>query len=139
MRKVPLVQMEVVLAAQYALRQKNFQLLVARETKIRQEIERLREYLLEHQINSQDRSEMRLVGADIAWQSWVGRKKTALNLELAQVLAIKEHHVSQLRIAYGKLLAARDLLGTQQRNLKKSQEKSMLSEAIGFSIMDRSG
>ncbi|EEB83257.1 conserved hypothetical protein [Roseobacter sp. GAI101] len=73
---------------------------------------------------------MRSVGADIAWQAWLGRKKAALNGELAQVLAIKEHHLKQVRTAYGKLIVARELAGNLRGDIKKRKARDELSRAI---------
>lgn len=49
------------------------------------------------------------VGADMTWLKWVERRKTAINLERAQIAARIEHEKGALRLAFGRHQAARAL------------------------------
>ncbi|WP_037228252.1 hypothetical protein [Roseobacter sp. GAI101] len=125
-----LLQVESLLEVRYQKQQQSFQRLVAHETRLRTDIERLKENAIEMRASLSEDAKMRSVGADIAWQAWLGRKKAALNGELAQVLAIKEHHLKQVRTAYGKLIVARELAGNLRGDIKKRKARDELSRAI---------
>lgn len=127
---VQLSQMEAILAARYEQQQQSFQRLVAREMRVRNDIARLNENLLKSRAETSPQSNMRLVGADIAWQGWVGRNKATLNNELAQILAIKEHHLKQVRTAYGKLIVAKDLVKQHRHQLRKIRSQDVLSRTV---------
>lgn len=125
-----LLQVESLLEVRYQKQQQSFQRLVAHETRLRTDIEQLKENAIEMRASLSEDAKMRSVGADIAWQAWLGRKKAALNGELAQVLAIKEHHLKQVRTAYGKLIVARELAGNLRGDIKKRKARNELSRAI---------
>ena len=125
-----LLQVESLLEVRYQKQQQSFQRLVAHETRLRTDIEQLKENAIEMRASLSEDAKMRSVGADIAWQAWLGRKKAALNGELAQVLAIKEHHLKQVRTAYGKLIVARELAGNLRGDIKKRKARDELSRAI---------
>lgn len=60
------------------------------------------------QISFQEDLQLRMSGADIAWQSWLGRQKAAINAEMARVRAEKERELAKLRHSFGrKEVAAR--------------------------------
>lgn len=95
--------------AKYDQQQQSFQKLVAEENRLRGELARLAAALKQSQTEPEQESDMRAIGADILWQGWVGRSKTQLNLKLAQVLALKSHHLAQVKQAYGKVLVVKEL------------------------------
>ncbi|MGX0974691.1 hypothetical protein ACSSVY_000387 [Roseovarius sp. MBR-51] len=73
----------------------------------------------------------REIGADLTWQGWIGHSKANLHADLARVLGRKGQVSSMLRRAYGKYLAATELLQDQeqaygQRCMK--QEHDLLEE-----------
>lgn len=118
----------------YQQRQHRFQTVLAEELRLRQEIQRLdgldqqaREQFLHNQ-------NMRAIGADVLWLGWVGRSKTAVNLELARVLAVKEHHLSEVRKAYGKRLVAEQLLDQHEKEKRQTAAKRDLDRIIEISL-----
>ncbi|MEH6478422.1 MAG: hypothetical protein V7727_22205, partial [Sneathiella sp.] len=86
--------------AKYQKQQQSFQRLIVEENRLRQELERLKSQLAASRL-SEHNLQLEAIGADVLWQGWVGRKTAELNLKLVQILAIKEHHLAQVRQAYG--------------------------------------
>ena len=66
---------------------------------------------------------VRQIGADILWQGWVGRTRADLNMRLAQVLAEKGHLMAQVKRAFGKQLAAAEMLEEAQHAKRQHGEK----------------
>ena len=52
---------------------------------------------------------MRTVGADVAWARWVGRQRSVLNMQLANILARKQEQLTRLQSAFGRNEAALSL------------------------------
>ena len=78
---------------------------------------------------------LRQIGADIAWQGWVGRNKEELNRRLALCLAQKSRLMKGLRRAYGQHSAAesllhKDRLMTQKRSDQKSNEQEQANNLL---------
>lgn len=129
-----LTQILTICEAQYAKCQQAFAQLCAREAELRAELVRLGEMGRQAQSPTTELSQMRAIGADIIWQSWLGRSKTALNTSLAQVLAVKETHIQEVRQSYGKLLVVQDLLKDLQNESRKKARQAGLSQAIEMSL-----
>ena len=129
-----LADMATITQARYEQRQQAFAMLVAEENRLRAEIKRLD--AMRHDADAADGQaiELRAIGADVIWQGWLGRAKTALNLDLARVLAVKEHHMQEVRRAYGKVLVINEMKGQLRREVKKSVVDNELSQAIALSI-----
>ncbi|MEM5520645.1 hypothetical protein [Sulfitobacter sp. AS59] len=122
-----LLDIEKIFEVQYEKNQKEFRKLTLQETRLRAEIAKLDSRHQESCEIGNARFEMRSIGADVAWNAWVGRKKAQLNLELAQVLSVKDRHLKQVREAFGKLSVTRDL--SQKMRLKHTKllrEKALL-------------
>ena len=112
----------------YAAQNRAFQEIVAEENSIRAELQK---------ISAEDRAadvaqgtEMRAIGADVIWKAWVGRSRRSLNMRLAQVLVKKEHHLRQVKRAYGKVLVTRELLENQVQSETNSAQQSQLETAV---------
>ena len=73
---------------------------------------------------------MRAIGADVVWRAWVGRTKTKLNLELAQVLAQKEVMLRDVRKDFGKLAVCQKLKQMELKNSKMTAQKKALAVSI---------
>ncbi len=125
-------QVEQLVEIQYRQEQKSFQRLLAEEGRLRSALRQLDEHLKESR-ESGDASQ-RAIGADVVWQAWVGRKKQELNVRLAQVLSIKEHHIAQVRRAYGKVLAAQDLHLQAKTTQKKKMAQTLMDRAVNSSL-----
>jgi len=130
-------QIEAVTDARYQQQQQSFQRLVSEENRLRSELMKLDAHLKEAR-SAQVEFEMTALGADIIWQAWVGKRKAELNMKLAQVLSIKEHHLKQVRTAYGKLLVARELLSDAMKSQGEKKAQSALLRAIEMSL-DKGG
>ncbi|MBM1321049.1 hypothetical protein JQT77_01230 [Sulfitobacter mediterraneus] len=118
----------------YQQRQHRFQTVLAEEARLRQEIQRLDG--LDQQVREQflQNQNMRAIGADVLWLGWVGRSKTAVNMELSRVLAVKEHHLSEVRKAYGKRLVAEQLLDQHEKEKRQTGAKRDLDRIIEISL-----
>lgn len=51
-----------------------------------------------------------LAGADLAWDAWAARRREVLNTELARLLARKMQVEARVRRAFGRKMAAEELL-----------------------------
>ncbi|MEM6890557.1 MAG: hypothetical protein AAF636_20860 [Pseudomonadota bacterium] len=107
-----------VLVASYEAQQFKLQSVLEDESLLRQEIDLLKSRALDAQTHSCE--SMLLVGADMIWQTWVERKIVQLNAQLAQVLALKDHELTQLRKEFGKKTAAEKL---HNRALNETQNR----------------
>ncbi len=125
-----LLEIEKIFEVQYEKKQKEFRKLILQEAQLRSDIAELDSRHQESCKIDSARFEMRSIGADVAWNAWVGRQKTQLNIELAQVLAVKDRNLKQVREAFGKLSVTRDL-GKKMRlkHTNMLREKS-LAQAI---------
>lgn len=68
------------------------------------------------------------------WQGWLGRTRTDLNMKLARVLAVKAHHQTKVRKAYGKVLVLDELLADAHDTRKQRLAKQALLRAIDQSL-----
>jgi hypothetical protein len=116
--------MERILEIKFQNGQKAFSKIVAAEGKLRSELAKLDDMAI--RAEQANYNKMQAIGADVVWKAWLGRTKTTLNLELAQVLAQKEAMKGRVRREYGKLLASRALIDTEKRpRIKKSQNREL--------------
>lgn len=125
-------QISKIVEAKYQQRQQAFQKLMQQENKLRSDLARLDDQ--ERAAEQTGDQQMRSIGADVIWKAWIGRSKTQLNLELAQVLAQKEHHIHQVRMAYGKVITTNELVDKKQRTLRKTAADDQLLRAIELTI-----
>jgi hypothetical protein len=123
-----LALMQKLVDVKYRQQQESFARLLAQEAKLRNSLLQLDQHLTASR-TSTDTSQ-KSIGADVLWHAWVGRKKTELNGQLAQVLAVKERHVAQVRNAYGKVLATDGLYAQAAQELKQKKAQSQLDRAI---------
>lgn len=129
-----LSQLAEVVQAKYEQHQKRFAALVAQENELRSELARLDD--MQRNTNAPEGSlaQMRALGADVIWQAWLGRSKTALNLQLAQVLAQKEGLQTAVRQAYGKVLVVNQMRDDAQQDAARLMMKNQLTQAISQSL-----
>lgn len=123
-----LAKMRQLVKIKYRQQQESFARLLAQEGRLRTALQQLDDHLAASH-SSEDGSH-KAIGADVLWQAWVGRKKRDLNLQLAQVLAVKERHVAQVRRAYGKVLVTDNLHALARAKLKQKMAQSQLDRAI---------
>ncbi|NUH66778.1 hypothetical protein HTT03_15965 [Sulfitobacter sp. S0837] len=128
-------QLEAISQAKYDQQRQSFQRIQAEESRLRAELARLDHMARQANSASTQIGEMRAIGADIMWQAWVGRSKNELNLKLAQVLAIKEQQLSQVRQAFGKLQVSQQLIADLQKRQRKNKGQSQMELAIDISLL----
>lgn len=112
----------------YRQQQESFSRLMLQENRLRSSLRQLDENLAASR--SSDDTPQRAIGADIAWQAWVGRKKREINMQLAQVLAVKERHIAQVRKAYGKVIVTDRLYEVVKKEHVQKKAQSELDRAI---------
>ena len=112
----------------YRQQQESFARLMAQEHRLRRSLVQLDEHLSASRSSSD--TQQKVVGADVLWQAWIGRKKRELNMQLAQILAVKERHVAQVRTAYGKVLVTDTLYETVKKGQAQKKTQFELDRAI---------
>lgn len=128
MSEKKIAQMEQILALKFQQRQQIFSKVRAEENRLRAQMVKLVAQEQEAETINDDR--IKAIGADVIWKAWVGRAKTTLNMELAQVLAQKERLLVSVRRDYGKLLVSQKLLRDQKMAAVEARRKVSLNTSI---------
>ena len=121
-----LEQLNELLVIKLRVEERAYNRLIARETVIRGDLERLSDQA--RQAQETTTVEMKAIGADISWQAWLGRSAAALNLQLAEVLAQKGSYVEQVRKAHGKVSISEELLAKEQAERRQMRAKKSLDD-----------
>lgn len=127
-----------ILEAKYASRLAAFQRVLERERSLRASLQELAERARETHIATPEN--MKLIGADVIWQSWIEQKSRHLNLELAQVMVQKEHETHLLRQEFGRKLAGSEverILADAQGADRAKQRDAVLMTHVAQAIMDK--
>lgn len=130
-----LTTMQKLVEVKYRQQQESFARLLAQEARLRTSLQQLDMQMVESRSSAD--VQQRAIGADLLWQGWIGRKKRELNMHLAQVLAVKERHVAQVRTAYGKVLVTDALLGDAIIQTKQRKAQSQLDRATTAMLFDK--
>ena len=125
-----LAQIAKVVKANYEQEQRQFAKLVSRENQLRTAIQEIEDMRRSTNVPDASVARMQAIGADVIWLAWVGRSKTALNIQLAQVLAQKEHLQSAVRKAYGKVLVVQQMQDQARADAASKRTKSQLETAV---------
>ena len=125
-----LAQIAEVVNANYEREQRQFAKLVAKEKQLCIALNKLDNMHRSSDVPDANIARMQAIGADVIWLAWVGRSKTALNIQLAQVLAQKEHLQSAVRKAYGKVLVVRQMQDQTQADINSRLTKTQLETAV---------
>jgi hypothetical protein len=120
--------MRVLVGIKYRQQQESFSHLIAQETKLRSSLTKLDTHMEQSRSNTD--APQKAIGADVIWQTWVGRKKREINMQLAQVLAVKERHIAQVRHAYGKVLVTDALHKKIDSETRSKKAQVQLDRAI---------
>ena len=110
------------------------QRLIARESKLRADIDRLRAQAFEVQSLPADQPAMQNIGADVIWLRWVAKTTRALNIELAQVLAQKQSLLDAQKRALGRKTVAIQLAESAALEEKKNRAQAQLSASIDEAV-----
>lgn len=81
---------------------------------------------------------VRQIGADVLWEGWVSRTRADLNMQLAQVMAQKARMTTQLRRAFGKQIAAAELLRKADDEKRQRREKRRWQNQDDLQLMKSS-
>ena len=125
-----LAQIAEVVNANYEREQRQFAKLVAKEKQLRIALNKLDNMHRSSDVPDANITRMQAIGADVIWLAWVGRSKTALNIQLAQVLAQKEHLQSAVRKAYGKVLVVHQMQDQARADINSKLTKTQLETAV---------
>ncbi len=114
--------------ALYRAESAKMQALLAEERRLRAELEQL-EARRRATIVVTDECLLgyREIGADLMWQSWIGRSKAHLHADLARILGRKGQVIIRLRRTYGKYLAATQLFKDETESYARQREARRLS------------
>lgn len=123
-----LAMLQTLVEVKYRQQQESFARLMQQENRLRQALRQLDIHMAESR--SSEDTPQKAIGADVLWQSWIGRKKRELNMQLAQVLAVKERHVAQVKKAYGKVLVTETLYSGARKDAQQKKAQSQLDRAI---------
>lgn len=127
-------QLIVITQAQYDHQRQIFAKVLNEETRMREELQRLSD-LDKAAGRTQDQIRgMRAIGADLLWRGWLSRSRTELNMQLARVLAIKEHEQEKVRQAFGKVVALEELIALKTKHEKTEVAKAALLDTIEMSV-----
>ncbi len=129
-----LAMLHQITQARYEQRQQSFAKLVAEESQLRAELVRLDSMNRATAMPEDATDQMHSIGADVLWRGWLGRSKTAVNMQLARVLAVKESHLLEVRRAYGKVLVVQELQQNLDRDTRKRRQDAELVRAISLSL-----
>ena len=69
---------------------------------------------------------MRAIGADVAWQNWVSRRRVELNLELSNLLVQKARLLEKLQKTFGRNQTVSVLAEKTRAEEKQKQEAKRL-------------
>ncbi len=123
-----LATIQKLVDVKYRQQQESFGRLMAQENRLRRSLLQLDEHLAASR--SSEDVQQKAIGADVLWQAWIGRNKRELNMQLAQILAVKERHIAQVRTAYGKVLVTDALYEKVNKGHAQKKAQSELDRAI---------
>jgi hypothetical protein len=107
--------------AAYQSRLARMQRLMADETALRQELASLEVARRNNLAVEFSPADMRAIGADILWEGWIVRQRTALNIRLANLLVQKEAMRVDIREVFGRAQVAKALNDAQLEKLRKTR------------------
>lgn len=114
----------------YQKSQEGLPKILARERKLRDEIDRLRIHAFQARALPADKPAMQNIGADVIWLKWVSQAIERLNIELAQVLAQKETLQAKQRKAFGQKTVA----GFLQKEATREEASKKAAKSLAVAI-----
>ena len=125
----PFDELTAVTDAIYQVDLNRLKTIAADEMRLRSELARLAETERHTAlVDAGSTMALRQIGGDILWQAWVGRKREALNLQLATVMARKLTAVQRLRESFGKSTVTE---GLRDRDRDRLRAKCVLRALYG--------
>ena len=102
-RKQQLAGLQQLSGLQFRITRAEMTDLVHKEMALRQNLEQLIQSKANQAQAKRNSDEAALIaGADIRWHQWVDQRRAKINMELAQILALKENSRTKLRRAFGR-------------------------------------
>lgn len=109
--------------AVYRSRLSGMQKVLEQEARLRQNLQRLEQMSIDDESLEQHAMAMRAIGADLLWQGWVARRKSELNIKLANVLAQKSVMSRDLALAFGRAQVAEQLMERERDHAATRQRR----------------
>ncbi|MFK7761911.1 MAG: hypothetical protein AB8B62_01505 [Roseobacter sp.] len=128
MKSKELQDIENLLKIKFQIKQKSFLILVAEENRLRSQLSKIDD---QSRLNESSHvHEIRAIGADVAWKSWVDRSKRTLNMELAHILAQKDQVRAKVKNDYGKVLVSGELRKSKYKQEIGTLQRRKLAAAV---------
>ncbi|MEZ5715415.1 MAG: hypothetical protein R3D85_09715 [Paracoccaceae bacterium] len=103
--------------------------IAAEEARLRAELAQLAEDERRNAAaNPEDIAALNRIGGDVLWKAWIGRKREALNRQLATVMALKLTAARQLRHSFGKTSVAEELRDRDRQQRRGDKATRRLAE-----------
>lgn len=110
--------------AVYRSRLSGMQRILAQESRLRQNLQRLDQMAAPDDTLEQQDMAMRAIGADLLWQGWVSRQKSHTNIQLASLLAQKNAVLRELALAFGRAQVAEQLAERERDHAATLRKRS---------------
>ncbi|MEM6939019.1 MAG: hypothetical protein AAF943_01080 [Pseudomonadota bacterium] len=127
-----------VAQAQYEQERRSFAQILLEERRLRAEVQRISDLDTPLMQTPETLGDMRAIGADVLWRGWLSRSKSAINQDLARILARKTRHQDQVRRAFGKLKAIEKLIADAKsentRHLTKQRMTATMDQLACSSL-----
>lgn len=78
---------------------------------------------------------LRMTGGDVAWNSWIGRNRKILNLQLANVLVRKEQAFRELQAHFGKADVLEKMVGEQRVERRKARQVAQANAVLEVGLI----
>ena len=112
------------------------QTIAAEENALRTELVALAEEERRNALSDPDSMlALRQLGGDLLWKAWIGRKREALNLRLATVMARKLSAAQALRRSFGKASVAEELRDRASEKDKGEKALRRLADEQGQMVL----
>ncbi len=113
--------------ARYQQAQAAMQAVLAEERRVRDMLKDLNNQERSgRQIMAQD-SDIQKTGGDLAWNSWIGRNRRILNMELANIMVRKERAFRDLQATFGKADVLEKMVQDQKTLHRKEKQQAMVN------------
>ncbi|UWR22367.1 hypothetical protein [Sulfitobacter sp. S190] len=129
-----LEQLQLITAAKHQQQQQSYRRLMEQENNLRAALRKLDLHAAEAVKGAPDLSHQSL-GLTTLWHAWVGKQKTQLNMQLSQVLSIKEFHLKQVRHSFGREEVATRLVAQERKNIKQRAAAAQFERISSIAVM----
>ncbi|MEL0436610.1 hypothetical protein [Phycobacter sp. K97] len=124
-KKKMLDQMAAVTHAQYLREHARVKPVLDEEARLRGQLNKLQERVLETRVQADQDHAMKALGADLLWEGWHIRTRRELNMELAKVTARKLMAMDKLRKSFGRKTAIEDMAKAEHKRIRMARIKAL--------------